>query len=589
MSIIGSITNKIAGAVSKAVETVTSSGASSQKSNSASVSTQDSTRLSGKATAGSTQVASLDDYDSSSGTAVTASSETGLRSSASAHETTAADENVSEDVKDLASRLMHSEDIDDPHIEDENGNVTMTLDDITVLAASGGNDEIHVSQGSNGGIIVSVNGEEYSYTEDEAKTLIIDAGEGNDNITVDSGVRNELFITGGHGNDNIKGGGGEDTIVDSYGANTLDGGAGNDVIIAHGYADDGEGYANNVIKGGAGNDYLEGGFGNDTIDGGRGSDYIYGLDGDDTLKGGFGFGADYIDGGHGNDTLEGGWGDDKLFGGDGDDVIKGSLGNDVITGGRGKDTIDGGWGSDHITVYDSEAGSEHADTVKSDGRDNVDQVAYMDVPGSITVEGDDAYKARVMSDLEMMASNATGQAMLKALDGDGHDLVIRRTDDGNVNHSWTSGQLVYDENNVATRGAGADSWIGYNTTTHDMYNGTKSWSEHAPVTSLVHEMGHSYNYATGTADPAVYDPKTHKHILNADGTYSTDRNLGEAGCEYQTIGGVGYDEINDGNDRQDNPEGVSENAMRNYLGYDLRDGYWPNAAPRDVKDTTFVD
>ena len=109
------------------------------------------------------------------------------------------------------------------------------------------------------------------------------------------------------------------------------------------------------------------------------------------------------------------------------------------------------------------------------------------------------------------------------------------------------------------------------------------------VFTLVHEMGHSYNYATGTADPAVYDPQTHEHILNADGTYSTDRSKGEAGCEYQTIGGVGYDEIDDGNERTDNPEGVSENAMRNYLGYGLRDGYWSNAAPRDVKDTTFVD
>ncbi len=587
MSVIGSITNKIAGAVTKAVESIKTSGSSSANGSSSSVNTQDSTRLSGRATAGSTKVASLDDYDSSSGTAVTVSSETGLRSSASAHETTAADENVSEDVKDLASRLMHSEDIENPHVEDADGNETMSLDDITVLAASGSDDEIHVSKGSNGGIVVSVNGEEYSYTEEEARTLIIDAGECNDKITVDSGVKNELYITGGHGNDNIKGGGGEDTIVDSYGANTLDGRAGNDVIIAHGYADNDEGYANNVIKGGSGNDYLEGGFGNDTIDGGFGSDYIYGLDGDDKLKGGFG--ADYIDGGHGNDTLEGGWGDDKLFGGDGDDKINGSLGDDVITGGKGNDTIDGGWGSDHITVYDSEGGAENADTIKTGKGDKVDEVAYMEVPESITVEGDDAYKARVMSDLEMMATNATGQAMLNALDGDGHDLVIRRTDAGNVNHSWTSGQLVYDENNVASRGVGADSWIGYNTTTHDMYNGSKSWSEHAPVTSLVHEMGHAYNYATGTADPAVYDPQTQEHIYNDDGTYSTDRKKGEAGCEYQTIGGVGYDEINDGNERSDNPEGVSENAMRNYLGYGLRDGYWSNAAPRDVKDTTFVD
>ncbi|MCR5662200.1 MAG: hypothetical protein K6G50_08740 [bacterium] len=595
MSIIGDLTNKITSVVSKVVEKA-APAQQTENSGGATINTKDSASVTEGYSAGSTKVASLDDVDGGKGSDEIRTP-AGSRSSASAHETTAADGKVSDDVKEIAGRLMESDDVKNPHMEDSNGNTIMTLDDITVLAASGGNDEIHVSKGTNGGIVVSVNGEEYSYTRSEAEKLIIDGGKGNDNITVDEDVTLDVNITGGKGNDRITGGSGNDIIIDNYDSNVIDGGSGDDLLMANGNSSKnwfartwdslwGE-HPNNVVRGGEGNDYIEGGFGNDTISGGAGDDYIYGLSGNDTISGGDGH--DYIDGGKGNDTISGGAGTDNLFGGLGDDTISGGDGDDVIAGGKGKDTISGDAGADHITIY-SDGGKKNADTVSTDDDDRVSKVKLMNVPGDIKVSGNAAFKERAQSDLETLASIAPGQAALNALHGDKHNLKIKETYGGNVNHSYTSGNLVYDKDNHATRGKGADSWIGYNVATHNMYGGRNTWDEHAPITSLVHEMGHSYNYATGTADPAVYDSRTHEHILNADGTYSTDRDLGEAGCEWQTIGGIGYSKIDDGNARTENPKGFSENSMRNYLGYDLRDTYWSSSSYGDPVDTdNFID
>ncbi len=599
MSIIGDLTNKISSVVSKAVGSVTQS-APEQKSAGASINTQDTASVSKGYSAGSTKVASLDDVDGGKGSDEIShqiKGSYGSRSSDSAHETTAADKDLSKDVKEIAGHMMESDDVKNPHREDADGNTTMDLEDITVLAASGGNDEIHISNGADGGIIVSVNGEEYSYTRREARTLIIDAGAGNDNVTVDDDVALDLHITGGAGNDKLQGGSGEDIIVDNYDSNVIDGGDGNDTLVANGYSsknifEKALAYArgdktvldapSNVIKGGDGNDYIEGGFGNDYINGGEGDDYIYGLDGDDSISGGDGH--DYIDGGEGNDILYGGQGNDNLFGGKGNDTISGGAGDDVIAGGKGNDTINGGAGADHITVYQSGGwlgklvDLNHGDVVAADDEDNISEVAYMgDVPSNISVEGNAAFRARVESDLETLTSIEPGQASLKALKSTGKDVVIRETYGGDYespDHGGSS--ITYDKNNRAHLGKGSDSHIAYNTVDHNLYGGDNSWDEVAPIASLVHEMGHSYDDALGQTDSAAYDPITHEHIYNDDGTYATgyDRR-GEPGWEYQTVGGLGYKDLEyDGVKRKEHPHGFSENAMRQFLGYELRDSYY---------------
>ena len=127
-------------------------------------------------------------------------------------------------------------------------------------------------------------------------SIMIDAGIGVDEITIDKSVT--VPVT-------VKGGDGDDVIVGGAGPNTLEGGAGNDRLVG--------GDANDTLIGGDGDDVLIGGKGVDTLDGGEGNDQLRGDDGNDTLTGGDG--DDDLDGGKGQDTLTGGAGNDHLSGG----------------------------------------------------------------------------------------------------------------------------------------------------------------------------------------------------------------------------------------------------------------------------------
>jgi len=115
-----------------------------------------------------------------------------------------------------------------------------------------------------------------------------------------------------------------------------------DVIIAPAGVED--------VKGGGGNDTIvpapiasstscpEGcrlGVGSQTFEGGEGNDVVFGERGNDTLLGGPG--NDQLFGGIGDDLLQGGPGDDRLAGGFGADSIDGEEGNDYV---RGDATID---------------------------------------------------------------------------------------------------------------------------------------------------------------------------------------------------------------------------------------------------------
>jgi Ca2+-binding RTX toxin-like protein len=75
-----------------------------------------------------------------------------------------------------------------------------------------------------------------------------------------------------------------------------------------------------TMRGGPGNDTLIGGSGPDKLVGGSGDDTLVGGSGDDVLYGGPG--ADRLIGGPGNDVLNGGPGVDILIGGPGNDVLK---------------------------------------------------------------------------------------------------------------------------------------------------------------------------------------------------------------------------------------------------------------------------
>jgi Ca2+-binding RTX toxin-like protein len=74
-----------------------------------------------------------------------------------------------------------------------------------------------------------------------------------------------------------------------------------------------------TLRGGSGDDLLSGGGGPDKLTGGLGSDRLYGGGGGDLILGGDG--NDRLLGGPGDDTLRGGYGKDKLVEGPGRDDV----------------------------------------------------------------------------------------------------------------------------------------------------------------------------------------------------------------------------------------------------------------------------
>ncbi len=90
----------------------------------------------------------------------------------------------------------------------------------------------------------------------------VNAGGGDDSVTVAREVPAPVTLRGGPGNDRLVGGAGGDKLI---------GGAGDDTLIGR-----------------AGSDSLYGGPGNDRLVGGSGDDVLHGASGEDTLLGGSG-------------------------------------------------------------------------------------------------------------------------------------------------------------------------------------------------------------------------------------------------------------------------------------------------------------
>ncbi|MBT0773609.1 hypothetical protein KIH74_31990 [Kineosporia sp. J2-2] len=139
-------------------------------------------------------------------------------------------------------------------------------------------------------------------------------------------------------------GAGNDTYVSTKYADgsRIEAGPGNDKVTIDKISGDLGG-----VLGGTGNDtvqvksgtswFINGGAGNDTITGGKGTQYLNGDAGNDLIKGGSG--ADVITGGKGNDTLYGNDGADQIYGNSGNDKLYGGKGTDTLLGGSGKNVI----------------------------------------------------------------------------------------------------------------------------------------------------------------------------------------------------------------------------------------------------------
>ena len=254
--------------------------------------------------------------------------------------------------------------------------------------------------------------------------LIINAGEGNDEIYLYGDASCNIEINGGNGDDLIDlsnlnldgskyvliwGGAGRDVIFGANGGMNVIFGDTGLARIEEDVDDDGDpikkyvvesnvdsdNSGDDIIIGGSNNDIILGGAGHDQIDGWDGSDIILGDGGkveivvpDDSSKiSGYELisginvlpneakvsrtdisldgGNDVLIGGAGDDLIYGGQGDDHINGGDDDDVLYGGKGHDRILGGAGNDKIYGGDGMDII----------FGDTINNDSMDLVEPFA----------------------------------------------------------------------------------------------------------------------------------------------------------------------------------------------------------------------
>lgn len=196
-----------------------------------------------------------------------------------------------------------------------------------VLSVNGTAGDDVLSMSVSGNILTAslVGSTPQTFNLSEISSIQISTGEGNDIITINTGV-GAVYVNAGAGNDRIDGAEGNDTLTGAAGKDTIFGGAGDD-----------------RINGGLHNDSLSGDDGADRIYGNEGNDYLYGV-----------AGVDRIWGGDGDDFIFGGSSNDKLFGEAGNDSIDGGNQNDSLEGGAGIDTLFGGAGADRALSEDED-------------------------------------------------------------------------------------------------------------------------------------------------------------------------------------------------------------------------------------------
>lgn len=253
-----------------------------------------------------------------------------------------------------------------------------------VLTVSGtDNDDLVDVTSLNGTISVSMNGNTEEFSTVEIDRIVIEALDGDDEITIDvpnaevyggdgddqitANGPGGKFLYGENGQDIILGGPGRDFIEGGLGMDLIDGLGGSDTIYGNSelslIAEDDETDSNELF-GGDGNDLIHGTSKVDTIDGGRGNDEIFGYGGNDVIDAFHG--NDFVDGGDGHDSILAGLGNDEVLGGYGMDEIYGQSGRDYLVGGPGNDTILGGTNNDTIYGHDGNDflfGNEGFDTI----------------------------------------------------------------------------------------------------------------------------------------------------------------------------------------------------------------------------------
>ncbi|MDZ7909874.1 MAG: calcium-binding protein [Gemmobacter sp.] len=215
------------------------------------------------------------------------------------------------------------------------------------IFGGGGDDVLHA--GHDGAEISGDDGNDRLFAEDNAASVVLYGGAGDDYLRAKTSENATLH--GGGGNDEIDSDGtsSDDIIHGDAGSDTIRAGGGADLILG--------GDGRDRITTQSGKDTVYGGGGQDSIDGKNDHDRLYGGADHDRIMGGNGF--DRLWGEGGNDRLYGGsertrpfdspFDNDQLFGGAGNDLLYGAKGSDLLAGGGGADTLVGGTGRDRMS------------------------------------------------------------------------------------------------------------------------------------------------------------------------------------------------------------------------------------------------
>ena len=363
------------------------------------------------------------------------------------------------------------------------GGQTNQFENTLVINTGNGNDQVNVSQRTDGTLDVEVNGKQFHVTLGPGQEMGVRTGDGNDMIHAADNVTVNMDVRGGAGND---------TITTGQGNDRIDAGAGDD-----------------TVRSGAGRDNVFGNTGNDTIDAGDGHDVVYGGDGEDVLQGGRG--RDMLEGGKGNDTLLGGSGDDILSGGLGDDTLLGQEGNDRVYTGAGSDTVTNNAGSD--VVYGQSA--DDTITAGKGATNAVTEVGMSTTPGSsVVITGSAEFRQRVEADMEFLRSSPEGRGLLTQLDAaaaapGGKAVTIKEMTYEENGRAWGNGNGQFQHTinpatnqPVLTMGPNGQPMPGTGSASTVEYNPSYS-SDRFPTPSLIlfHELSHAYNNVTGTMYP----------------------------------------------------------------------------------------
>jgi len=443
------------------------------------------------------------------------------------------------------------------------------------VVVSGGNLIIRVGQLRPDG---SIEYQEQVIPADMARDLVIRTGDGDDVIEVPPEARVRITAFSGEGNDLYFGGGQPGVSVGSSGNDRLYLGAGDDVAFG--------GAGNDAIYGGAGVDTIDGQDGDDLIAGGGGFDTLYGGRGNDRVLGNSG--TDYLEGGSGDDSLDGGDGADALSGGRGDDALWGGAGDDALYGGRGADAYDGGAGLDKAAVEDGESqtGTERVITIELTGSPG-DHAIELVQPDWMSDAQWHAWLERIDSDLELLRSTPNGRQGLLALDAlsedtdhswgfwtgddDRHIRIVPYGNDDEYEGVTVAGWLAGDDlgGNYASPPGGAledDALVNAG----GMH--PRALDERPPVVSLYHELSHSFDQIGGGTPDGTFT----ETIVDED----TGETISQNSADLTEFSAVGQDADGDGDydpvptdSGRPHPAALVENALRDDLGWDNREGY----------------